>query len=216
MTTLWARWWPLAGIAFVGLFIGAFAVTDGSPDSQDDDAQIMSYIASKSNQRHDIAGFLMVLGACLLFIWFLAMLRERVARADGTGTWAALAFGSGVAAAVLWIASVALFSSASFTASDTDKFQLDPNTYRVLNDAGYAVWFSGTTLALGVVAGTTVAAFRTGFLPRWLAWLSIPVALSMLVSFFFFPFLIFCGWVLVVAATLMMRREAPGPAAVPG
>jgi hypothetical protein len=43
--------------------------------------------------------------------------------------------------------------------------------------------------------------------------LSFPVALTMLVAFFFIPFLIMLGWVLVVSVTLMVRREAAAPAA---
>jgi hypothetical protein len=211
----WERWWPLTAFAFVGLFIAGFAITDGSPDSQDDDGQIVSYFGTNGNQHRVIAAFLMILAASLLFVWFAAMLRGRLARADADGRWAALAFGSGVAAAVLWIAADALFAAPAMAANDTGKFRLDPNTFRVLNDASYALWFSGTTIALGLVAGTAFVALRAGLLPRWITWLSFPVAVSMLVSFFFIPFLVLCGWLLVVGVTLMLRKEAPETASSP-
>jgi hypothetical protein len=35
-----------------------------------------------------------------------------------------------------------------------------------------------------------------------------PVALTMLVAFFFIPFLIMLGWVLVVSVTFIVREEA--------
>ena len=44
-------------------------------------------------------------------------------------------------------------------------------------------------------------------MPKWIAWLSFVVALTMLVAFFFIPFLIMCGWILVVSIVLIMRRE---------
>ena len=59
------------------------------------------------------------------------------------------------------------------------------------------------------MAASVSRALRTGLLPKWIAWLSFPVALTMLVAFFFIPFLIMLGWILVVSATFMMRWEAP-------
>jgi hypothetical protein len=211
----WLRWWPLTGVAFVGLFLGGFAVTDSSPDSQSDDDKIVNWITSKSDQHKQIATLLMILGASLVFVWFVAMLRERLARADPGSRWPALAFGSGLVATALWIGAAAISAGPSLAANDTHKYQADPNLYRALSDAGYALWFGGTTIALGVVVATGIVALRTGLLPRWLAWLSFPVALTMLVSFFFVPFLIMCGWILVVGVTLIVRKEAPEAAAAP-
>ena len=210
-----ARWWPLTGVAFVGLWIGGFAVVGDDVDSQDSDAKILAYYAKSSNQDRHIAIFFMVLAASLLLIWFLAKLRERLAQAEGTaGTLTALAFGAGIAATVLWTVSAALFTSPALAISDTSKFHLDPNTFRILQEAGYAVWFSATTVAAITVTATAIVSLRTGLLPKWIAWLSFPVALTMLVAFFFIPFLIMCGWILVVSAAFILQKEAPAPAAV--
>src|SRR2546426_12056155 len=75
---LWGRWWPLTGLAFVGLWIGTLAVTDNDVDTHDSDAQIVAYYAKSGNQNRHIIAFLMVLAATLFFIWFLAKLRERL------------------------------------------------------------------------------------------------------------------------------------------
>ncbi len=211
----WARWWPLTGVAFVGLWIGAFAVGDNDVDSQDSDAEILAYYAKSSNRDRHFATFFMVLAASLLIIWFLAKLRERLVRAEGSaGTLTALAFGAGIAATVLWTVSASLFTSAAFAIDDTSRFHLDPNTFRIIQDAGYGVWFSGTTVAAITVTATAIVSLRTGLLPRWIAWLSFPVALTMLVAFFFIPFLIMCGWILVVSGAFILRKEAPAPVAV--
>jgi hypothetical protein len=213
MTNVWTRWWPLAGIAFVGLFIGSFAVTDGTPDTNADNSEIAAYFTSNSHQSSVIIGTLMILGAVLLFVWFLAMLREQLARSERGGPWTSLVYGSGCVAAALWIAADMAFASAAFAADDTSKFELDPNTYRILESMGYGMWVGGTTIALGMVAGTAIVALRTGLLPRWVTWLSFPVAATMLVSFFWIPFLIMCGWIIVVALVLITRSEAPAAAA---
>jgi hypothetical protein len=207
-----ARWWPLTGLAFVGLWIGAFIATGNDVDTGDSDSKILAYYAKSSHQDRHIATFFMILAASLLFVWFLGKLREGLVRAEGgAGTLAALAYGAGIAAATLWIVSASFFTAAAFAVDDTRKFHLDPNTYRILSDMGYSVWFSGTTVASITVVATALTALRTGLLPKWIAWLSFPVALTMLVAFFFIPFLIMLGWILVVSLTLIVPKEAPAP-----
>ncbi len=210
----WARWWPLTGFAFVGLWLGTLAATGNDVDTHDSDTEILAYYAKSGNRDRHIIAFFLILAASLFFVWFLAKLRARLVRAEGgAGTLTALAYGAGIAAAALWTVADAFFASAAFTRADTSKFQLDPNTYRILSDTGYAIWFSGTTVAAVTVVATALLALRTGLLPKWIAWLSFPVALTMLVAFFFIPFLIMLGWVLVVSVTFMVRREAPPAAA---
>ena len=75
----WARWWPLTGIAFVGLWIGTLAVTGNDVDTQDTDAKILAFYAKSGNQNRHIVAFFLVLAAGLFFIWFLAKLREKLA-----------------------------------------------------------------------------------------------------------------------------------------
>jgi hypothetical protein len=208
-----ARWWPLTGLAFIGLWLASFAITDNDPDSKDTDAEIVAFFAKSGNQNKHFAAFFMILGACLLFVWFLAMLRERLVRLTGGGPLPALAFGSGLVATALWIVADALFAAPAIAADETSKFHLDPDTFRILGDLGYLAWFSGVTIASGMVVATAVVALRTGLLPKWVAWLSFVVALTMLVAFFFIPFLIMLGWILVVSLILIWRREAPQPTA---
>ena len=210
----WARWWPLTGLAFVGLWIGTLAVMGNDVQDSDSDAKILAYYAKSGNRDRHVAAFFMILAATLFFVWFLAKLRERLMRAEGgAGTLTALAYGAGIASAALWIVADAFFASVSLTRGDTSKFQLDPNTYRIFSDTGYGIWFSGTTIAALTVAATAVVSLRTGMLPKWLAWLSFPVALTMLVAFFFIPFLIMLGWILVIGVTFMVRKEATAGAA---
>jgi hypothetical protein len=210
----WRRWWPVTGILFVAFYIVGLALIS-SPDSGDTDAQILAHYAKRSNRVDDFIAFFLILGAVLLLIWFLALLRNRLAQSEGTaGTLTSLATGAGLAAAALWVVSDTLFAAPSAVTSETSKFHLDPNTYRLLNDIGYGIWFSGTTIMAILVVATAILARRTGLLPKWLVWLSYPVALTMLVAFFFIPFLIMLGWILVVSVTLIVRPSVEVPAVV--
>jgi hypothetical protein len=208
----WARWWPLTGIAFVALYFVGFAISS-SVDSHDTDSEIVAHYAKHSNRVRDFAAFFLVLAALLVFVWFLALLRRRLALAEGgQPLLTAVAFGSGLVAGALWMVGVALFVSPSAAVSDTSKFTLDPNTYRILNDLGYGVWFSGTTVMALLVFSVAILSRRTGLLPKWLTWLSFPVGITMLASFLFFPFLIMLGWLLVASITLIVRPSS-APAA---
>jgi hypothetical protein len=201
-----ARWSPVGGILFVALYLIGLALTS-SPDSGKADARIVAHYAKTSNRHQDIAAFFLILAAALTFVWFLAVLRNRLVRAEGgPGAWTAAAFGAGFVSVALWIGGFALFAAPSLARTDTHRFVLDPNTFRILNDLGYAFWFSGTTIAAVIVFSTACLSLRNRVLPKWLTWLSFVVAASMLVSFFFVPLLIFLGWVLVTSAIFLWRE----------
>jgi hypothetical protein len=212
-----ARWWPLTGLAFVGLFIGCFALTDGSPGNDSSTAKILSYYAKDSNQARDIIGMLMIVAAVLFFIWFLTGLRARLQRAEGAGgTLTTLAYGSGIAAGTLWVAAAALFSAPAFALDEGgSKYTLDPDTFRLVSTLGWTVWIGGTMIASLTVFAIGLLALRAGLLPKWLAWASLLVAVTLLFAILWIPFLILCGWVLVVSVTLLTRSAAPEAAAVP-
>jgi len=203
-----ARWSPLSGVVFVATWIIAIAITSGSPSSDDSDTTIVDYYNSSGHRNKDIAALFCVLVGLLFFVWFISALRTRLARAEGkAGGLTAAAFGAGLVMAALWFTGAAMFTSASMTRSDTSQFQLDPNTFRMINDMGFDFWFGGTTIALVTVVATALLSLRAGPLPKWLAWLSFLVAATMLVSFFFIPILIWLGWVLLVSIVLVWKHE---------
>ncbi len=209
----WARWSPVSGVVFVALWVAAFVITNNTPESSDSDTSIVDYYNQSGHRTRDIAALFCVLAGALFFVWFLSALRSRLARAEGkAGGLTAAAFGAGLVSATLWFSAAALFVSPSMARSDTSKFQLDANTFRILNDLGYTLWFGGTTIAAVTVIATALLSLRAGPLPKWLAWLSFLVALTMLVAFVFIPILIWLGWVLVVSIVLIWKHDTPADA----
>jgi len=213
MTFDWERFSPLAGLLAVVGMVVAFGLVSGSPSSDDSDAKISSYYASDSHQTRSIVAWLVFTAAILLLLFFFATLRARlVAREGNTAKLSALAFGSGVASAVFWAASVFFFAGPGLTADDTNKFKLDPNTFRLVNDTGYAFWVAAVMVGALVVWATSAVALRTGLLPRWFAWLGILVGIIQLFAIFFVPAFVYWGWILV-ASILLTWRPAPARAA---
>jgi Domain of unknown function (DUF4386) len=213
----WERWGPLTGVLAIVCWIVAFIVSSNSPDSDSSDAKIAAFYTSHSHQVRDIVAFFVFLAGILLLLGFLAALQSRLVDAEGVpGRLSTLAFGSGVASAVLWFLSVAFFTASAFTANDTGKFRLDPNTYRLVNDLGYVVWVGAVVVAAVLVWAASAVALRTGLLPKWFAWLGVVAGILQLLAIFFVPAFIFWGWVVITSLLLVFRRPAartPAPIA---
>ena len=106
---------------------------------------------------------------------------------------------------------IAIFQSPGFVASDTSKFSLDPNTFRILNDLGYSIWVGGAIVSALLVWATSAIALRSALLPKWFAWLAVVAGILQLFAIFFIPIFIFWGWIVLVGLFLTFRRAAAAP-----
>jgi hypothetical protein len=216
--TRWERWGPSLGILTVVLWVLGFAIAGSNPSTDASDSKITSYYVSHSHQVKQIAGFFLFTAGVLFFLGFLAALRRRLAAAEGPGgSLAGLAFGAGIASAVLWIVSVAFFSAPAFMTNDTSPANLDPKTYRMIGDLGYEIWVGAVILGTVLVWATSAVAFRTGVLPKWFAWVGILVGVILLFAVVFLPAFVYWGWIVVAGALLSWwpAKTASSPAAEP-
>jgi hypothetical protein len=195
-------------LGVAGLLVG-FGINSGSPDTNDSDAKIGEYLVSHSHQVRNLVGFFVFLAGILFLLVFFWVLRARLAAAEGgPGRLAALAYGCGVASAVLWLTAAIFFTGPSVAANDTNKFH-DPTLYRLTSDMGYEFWVAAVVVGALVVWTTSMAALRTGFLPRWFGWLGILVGVLLLLAVFFIPAFIYMGWIVVAAVLLTWRWDRP-------
>jgi hypothetical protein len=207
---LWERWGPALGILTPLLWAVAFVIGNGSPDTNDSNAEIVAWYGSSSHQHRQIIAFFLFLAGVVCFIGFLAALRERIADAEAPRTaMAQLAFGAGIASAALWVMAVMFFAGPGFIAADTGAKDVLPSTFRTLNDTGYLAWVGATVIGALTVWATSAVAIRTAFLPRWFGWVGVFVGIVQLLAFFFIPAFLFWGWILVAGVLLCVRRPAP-------
>jgi hypothetical protein len=208
---LWERWGAALGILTPVLWVVAFIIGNGSPESADSDAKIVAWYGSDSHQHRQIIAFFLFLAGVACFIGFLAALRERIADAETPRTsMAQLAFGAGIASAALWVIAVMFFALPGFVATDTGAKDVVPSTFRVLVDAGYLAWVSATVIGAVTVWATSAVAIRTAFLPRWFGWVGILVGVIQVFAFLFIPAFAFFLWLLVAGVLLSTRRPAAG------
>ena len=76
-----ARWAPISGILFVVLWAVVIFMLDSDPG--DSDTDIVSWYADSGNRDQQVIAFFLVLAASLCFVWFLSVLRGRLAQAEG-------------------------------------------------------------------------------------------------------------------------------------
>jgi len=53
-------------------------------------------------------------------------------------------------------------------------------------------------------------AYRSRFVPIWVAWLSVPAGIALLFGVFFIPIFVLLLWVLIVSVVMLVRGLAAG------
>jgi hypothetical protein len=204
----WERWSALAGVLFVGLFCVALAL---SLNSNDDPNELARSLANSGDRTQQFVAWFLYIASAIAFLSFLGTLRDMLVRREtGPGTLSSLVFGPGVVFTALYIGGVSLLTAPA-TLADESKFKLDPNTAEMFSDAGYLLLVGGVMVAAVMVLATSTAALRTGVLPRWLGWIGLVVAVVMLLSIYYFPMIIFAGWVLMVSLLMIVMAWKTEP-----
>lgn len=208
------RWAPLTGVLAVACSLVGVMLALNQPQDKDSNAKIVAYFASHSHRVHGVVGFFVFLAGIVFLLAFLGVLRERLLAAEGQpGRLSALAFGAGIASLPLWAVSMLLANAASFAASESSTFRLDPNTFRLLADTAYFAWVAAVVVSSVVVWATSAVALRTSVLPRWYGRVGILAGLVQLFGFLFFPFFVWWLWI-IVTSILLIKRASPAPARV--
>lgn len=156
-------------VGFVILMSSGMVAQDATPE------EVLAH--HQTNGGPLIAGSLMFMLGTLAFVWFLGSLTTSLRSAEGgAGRVASIAFGGGLAMAVCALllpsggVTIAL-GAATMSVTSADALRHLPG-----------VFYIGVELFAAVLVGATgLVALRTAALPRWLAWLSLLLALILLI-----------------------------------
>jgi hypothetical protein len=199
----WNRFAPLSGVLAVGLWIvGIIVVNHNSPADHATDQQILDYYKSNENWVL-LGGWLFILG-CLAFIWFAAVLRERLLAAEGTaaGTTTTIAFVGAVAAAIFGM----LVPSPDIAAA-INKDDISAATAGALHNSTDAFFVCAELAAVLLFVGAAVLAFRTKVLSKWWAVLMVLVAVVLVIGPIGWAGLIFGLPVWTLGTSVMLLRS---------
>jgi len=188
----------------------AFLILSKTVESGDSDADILAYFGDPDQRNREFIALVLLLAASLFLIVFVSALRGRLEYAEGgAGVWTMAAFGAGLVSTALWTVAATLYAAPSLQTYGKDGFQLDPDTFRLLNSAGFVAWYSGGTIMSVLVLATSVLGIRAGVVPRWLSWLGFAVALLLLAAFAVIPVIVLLAWLLTVSIALVWRGDTP-------
>jgi hypothetical protein len=205
-TSGWTRWAPLGGIIFGVLFVAGFFVRGVTPDYEDIAEWEAFYTDSGNRMQHIISGYMMVVAA-LALLWFITGLVSRL-RSDSAelgGLRLGVLTSGIVFVTVLLAGAVALTSvagSVSFGGAEAPGADLAIQ----FEQLGFA-----TILLPGMLAGALfvalsgVAGRGSGLFPSWLTWMSVVVAVLLLLSPLFLPSMLMFIWAIVTGVVLLRR-----------
>ena len=210
----WERYAPLTGVAAVVLWvIGVIIGESGGARPEDERAEnILAWYAD--NENTIITSELIYVLGVLFFIWFLGSLRSRlVAVEGGTGRVSSIAFGSGLLVALAMIIGAAALIQPTFA----DEGELSGEAAQAMSTLSDGMFGVVEVTLIPMLVATALVILRHGTLPRWLAWVSLLLALLLAIIpigwlgvIFGFPL-----WVLVTSVLLYMRSGGEPVAARP-
>ena len=206
-----AVWGPVCGVLFVVLlvvsvFVGVTPNTNKSAD------YILNWYASNSHKNQLIISILVTDVSVVFGLFWFGYLRYRFGRTTIGAQLSPIL----LAGAVIFAGGGLIFNGALIALVDQPKKML-PSTAQTLNflasDIGAAATFVGVSTIMWA-AGFII--YKTGILPRWLAWAGFVVGLVALAGpIGFFAFIASGLWFLIVAFLMWQsEQQAPVPADV--
>jgi hypothetical protein len=198
-------WTPTAGIIAAITFIVGVLMVSNSPDSDDNNAQIISWYADHGHRVTVIVGAFILAFCGLFLLWFAAGLRQRLRAAEGPeGRLSNVALGGAVLCIGMFWAGSSLLAAipageslggaSALTVSDVGRY---------LPQAGFgAILLFSMFGAIALIDATSVVIWRTGVLPRWLAWLGFICGVVLLFGVIFLPMIALPVWLIAMSIVL--------------
>lgn len=209
-----ANFAPLSGLVAAVLFgTGSAIWALDQPDRDAGTDEIVSFYEGTSTEI--LIGGSISLIALLLFVWFGAVLRERLIAAEGSerSGLPATAFAGTVLLAAVGLGAETINIAGALAAEDG---QLTNDTAHTYFDVSYALGAPAAGVAIALVAlPIAVVALRTGRpISRAVAWAAIAVGIAAATPVMWTPaFAVLTGLALVLLASLsvaLYRSERPG------
>lgn len=203
------RWVAIAGLLACLTFVLSFLIPLGAPEAIRSDEKILDWYLHSTNQyRFVVAAFTAGIGSMAFLVFVVGFRRLLVAR-HGDDALSDVVYAAGLVVAAMAMVEVAIGSSVAGTLIFSDRFQLDPDSARLVLTIGN-VWmpaFSGIPAAFFLAAGS-LAARRGAVLPSWLTWTGFVLVVPsvLVVPGFGANGFVVLLWVLLASIVLLRSR----------
>jgi hypothetical protein len=205
----WERHAALGGIVAVALWIiGALIIESARDFDEDNPADVLLWYQDNSDTIL-AGGFVFELGGAF-FLIFLAALISRLWWAEGGTGFLSIAAMLGGLGTALFVMGTAGPDIAGALAED----ELGADAAQALSNLDVAFFIVAQLSAVVLVAAVGVLALKAGALPAWLGWISLLLALLLIIPLIGWAALL-VGlpiWTLAVSVMLFLKpRPPPGP-----
>jgi hypothetical protein len=171
------RFAPLSGVAVLLLGLAGLIVLEGPADRPEIDAEPSAFLAYFGDRDTVVLGGFLMMLSIAFFLWFIGALRAALRRGEGgVGRLSAIGYGGGVATAILFSAVPAVSVLGALVADE-----LSPESAKTIFLVGDAFLYPATVTAAVLLAATGLVALRSAAFSRWLAWVSLALALWLLI-----------------------------------
>jgi hypothetical protein len=198
---------PLDGIAAVVFWVAGVIVLQGPADQPDTDASPAR--ALEFFEKHDgsilLGTFLFMVGT-LFFLWFLGLVRAQLGPVEGgTRRVSSIAYAAGVATAISLLLMPAVHATGAI-----NKDNLSPEAAQVYLGLGVTFFYAAELAAVVFLLATGLTSLSTGAFPKWLAWITLVLALWLLIVPIGWAALLygFPLWLIVVSLILWTRSRS--------
>jgi hypothetical protein len=183
-------------------FVIGLILVSNSPDNNDTDAQVIAWYADHGHRVSILIGAYLLAFCGILFLWFVAGLRQRLRAAEGPGgRLANVALGGAVLfVGMLWVGAAALGAIPGAESLGDSSPLRTADIARFVPSIGFgAILIFGAFGAIALIDATSIVAMRTGILPKWFAWLGFVAAVVLLFAVVFLPMIALPIWLLAAS-----------------
>lgn len=188
------------------LVVGSILSFGGQPDTSEDQQKVMDYWADGGHRDKLSVGWILAGLGVLAFLWFVAAVRRRILDQQPDSFLAGAATIGGILYATSTMAAFSLETAIKTMSDDTYKHTVYPELIHAADDAGYVIHAGGGVGIATFILAVSIAALRSGSIPRWVAIVSIVIGVISLAQIAFFPILLMLLWVLVTSIAMYVRQ----------
>lgn len=198
----------IAGVVYAVLALTGLLLLSRTPDLGLTDAEMTAWFEDAGHQTSLILGLNLVTISAIALLWFVAVIRRRLGDREDRffGT---VFFGSSIAFVVVWASGAAMLAAPAVAMSGFDNATMSASSASLSRGLGAALLYVVAPRLQSVfVITVSNVIVRSGFLPRWLAYVGFAAGLAMLVT----PLVTapigvaFPLWVLLVSVVILSNR----------
>jgi hypothetical protein len=201
----------VAGIVFAGLFVASIILLRGAAGRSLSTQTVIGNVTGHDS-RVAVAGLYLAFFAGVAFLWFMAVLRDRIGRREDK-FFATVFLGSGLLFVAMFLAGAAAVGALAAGARFGTAAPLDAAVTGYARSLGYTFLLVFATKAAGVFTIVTATMLlRLAHWPRWTGYSGYAAALVLILSVTFFEpvILLFPAWVTAMSFYVLLVRDSSG------